>query len=220
MFSRSPLRIIVINPSPKIDLTSLSRIHQNRNIPKENTSHRIPRFEAFNVLGVSIRQKSITSILRQLDSRSYLPKDGACESIARQVVSYRVVSCKFNLRNKIARPRCLEVRKRNGGVLTGFNRRRQKHYDCVTHPSCLLALDELHVTRMRKSESTSCVLSLSNLEIVFFFSFSLSLLPIKRRRSIQRFYFFYFFSNSKIRVLTKSLINVILSQKRKKRFFK
>lgn len=47
----------------------------------------------------------------------------------------RVVSCKFNLRNKIARPRCLEVGKRNGGVLTGFNRRRRKHYDCVTHPS-------------------------------------------------------------------------------------
>lgn len=88
----SPLLIIVINPSPKIDLTSLSCIHQNRNIPKENSSHRIHHdSKLLTSSGYPFDRNQLrhTSLAR---FAKLSPRRMANRSRASRVVSYRVNS--------------------------------------------------------------------------------------------------------------------------------
>lgn len=128
-----PSYIVVINPWAE---NRSQNFLQNRNILKENRESRHHDSNAFNVLRVShsieinyVRHTSLPRFAK-------LSPEGWRSRIDRRAPS-RIAPCKFNLRNKIARPRCLTKRNGKGrGVLTyRFQPGRPlKHYDCVTQP--------------------------------------------------------------------------------------
>lgn len=116
-----PSYIVVINPWAE---NRSQNFLQNRNIPKENRESRHHDSNAFNALRVShsieinyVRHTSLPRFAK-------LSPEGWRSRIDRRAPS-RIAPCKFNLRNKIARPRCLTKRNEKGGgeyLLTGFNR--------------------------------------------------------------------------------------------------
>lgn len=163
-----PSYIVVINPWAE---NRSQNFLQNRNIPKENRESRHHDSNAFNALRVShsieinyVRHTSLPRFAK-------LSPEGWRSRIDRRAPS-RIAPCKFNLRNKIARPRCLTKRNEKGGggstylqVSTGAASEALRLCHSTQAPPHSF-LDEPHVTRMRKSESTSCVLFLK-----FFFQF-------------------------------------------------